>query len=297
MLVRVIIVDNDEHGHLEPLVQSLAGCGLQLMLVSEPSPGKSAALNAALAIADADYVGFVDDDEELTPGWFDVVYRTLNGGQWDFAGGRCLPRWPFPPPAWLPDGCSGVLGLVDSGPQARPFGRDFPGILSGGNAVVSLPLLRRIGGFSTALGPRRTHRFLSGEDEEMYLRLLEAGARGIYVPDLAVYHYIHPHRLTRDYYRRWFFWNGVAKAMVAQRHRQPVPYLFGIPRYVFGHAVRGLASMPAALVARSANFGNELPLWHMAGFIYGRQFYEGRREPIGQVCPPALPARDLALMG
>jgi glycosyltransferase involved in cell wall biosynthesis len=296
MSARILVIDNDPDGNLRPIIESLTGNKLPILLLSEAAPGKSTALNAAIAVSDADYVGLVDDDEELTPDWFNIVFRAIGDGGWDFLGGPCLPRWPFPPPEWLPDGCSGVLGIVDSGPDVRPFGPDFPGILSGGNAVVRLPLLRRIGGFSTALGPRMSHRFLSGEDEEMYLRLLEAGARGIYIPELAVHHHVHPHRLAKPYYRRWIFWNGTAKAMVARRHQQPVPYLLGVPRYVFGRALRGLVSLFGPPFTSRGRFGNELSIWHLAGFLYGRHFYSGRNDGLSRPADAPMPARDLALL-
>ena len=52
----------------------------------------------------------------------------------------------------------------------------------------------------------------------MYLRLLDAGARGQYLPDLLVQHVVHPDRLSKRYFRSWCFWNGASKgvALTAQ---------------------------------------------------------------------------------
>jgi glycosyltransferase involved in cell wall biosynthesis len=288
LAVQIVVIDNDATFSAGKLLEHAPPSAIPVIVFSEATPGKSSALNAAIAASTADYVGLLDDDEEMSPAWFEVVHRWLNRGDWDFLGGRCLPIWPAAPPAWLPEDCSGVLGIVDPGDSVRPFGRDFPGILSGGNAVVRLPLLRSLGGFSAALGPRRTHRLLSGEDEEMYLRLLEASAKGLYVPELVVHHRIHPYRLRKAYYRRWLFWNGTAKALIAARHRQPVPYFGGAPRYVYGRALRSvlrLVAMPSR--KRSATFADELSLWHLAGFIYGRRFYNGRHDALIPTVPDA----------
>ena len=107
----------------------------------------------------------------------------------------------------------------------------------------------------------------------MYLRLLAVGARGQYLPDLVVHHYVHPERLTRRYYRSWCFWNGASKGVLGRRHALRVRQLAGVPRYAFGDAVRGLLGWIGAVARggpRSARMAGELPAWHLAGRIYGR---------------------------
>jgi GT2 family glycosyltransferase len=78
--------------------------------------------------------------------------------------------------------------------------------LPGGNAVIRRAVLERCGPYATDI--LRTHaRLLSGEDADMYERLLAVGAQGFYTPDLIVFHHIFPERLTKRYFRRWAFWN------------------------------------------------------------------------------------------
>jgi len=118
----------------------------------------------------------------------------------------------------------------------------------------------------------------------MYLRLLDAGARGQYLPDLVVHHYVHPDRLTRRYYRSWCFWNGASKGVLGRRHPLRVRQLAGVPRYAFGDAVRGLLRWGGAVVTyrpASMRMAGELPAWHLAGRIYGRylQRHDVRRQP------------------
>lgn len=281
--LRVIVVDNDAAGDLAALRRWLVETPppFPITVVHEPRPGKSTALNTALSLASADYVGFLDDDEEVDASWFRVVARELAGGIHEFIGGRSLPLWEAPPPPWLPRASPAVLGIVDPDVPAQPYSRQFPGILSGGNAVVSFNLMRRVGGFAAELGPRRERRLLSGEDEDLYWRLLDAGARGRYVPDLVVFHRVHPERLQKRYFRAWHFWNGTAKGLLSRARPQAVPQVAGVPRYLVGAAFRGVLRWALALATRDADgrLSHELPFWLLSGFVYGRHIHDTVREP------------------
>lgn len=109
----------------------------------------------------------------------------------------------------------------------------------------------------------------------MYLRLLEQGARGQYLPDLVIYHYIADSRLTREHYRKWCFWRGVSQGLMDRRHPMPVTYLAGVPRFLWGRAARALMRLAAKPGTRPAHetFGDELSVWDVTGYFYGRHIY------------------------
>jgi len=111
----------------------------------------------------------------------------------------------------------------------------------------------------------------------MYLRLIASGAKGFYLPDLVVYHYIHPERLTKRYYRHWCFRRGVSSGILDRKQPKKVHYFMGVPRYLFGQAARGVVQILKGVVKRGENpsekFSNELSFWDLAGFFYGKHFY------------------------
>ena len=149
----------------------------------------------------------------------------------------------------------------------------------GGNAVLRRSTLERVGLYATSLS-RNSKRLLAGEDEDMYRRLLGSGARGLYLPDLVIHHYVPPERLTKRYFRRWCFWNGVSHGLIERERRTPVAYLLGVPRYLYGRAARGMLKVARGALSRedrARNFSDELVVWDFAGFFYGKHFYRAAR--------------------
>jgi glucosyl-dolichyl phosphate glucuronosyltransferase len=278
MTARVTVVDNASTDGTRTLVREwMPRFGGRLHYLFVATPGKPHALNAGIAATDGHLVGLIDDDEEIDAAWFETIGREFDDGT-DFIGGKCLPNWEAPRPAWLGQRYLGVIGWVDPGPEPRPMDASYPGILMGGNAVIRRALLERAGPYSTALS-RTGARLLGCEDEDMYHRLLALGARGRYVPDLVIYHHVPAARLTRRYFRSWCFWRGVSLGVMERDRRTPVPHLLGVPRYRIGAAIRAAAARIVRPLAGSRAYGDaerfedELACWDLAGLAWGRHFH------------------------
>ena len=143
---------------------------------------------------------------------------------------------------------------------------DYDGTLLGGNCIIRRDDLARVGPYNTSL-----HR---AQDHDMYLRLLQAGAKGKYMPDLIILHLIHPSRATKAYFRRWCFVYGRSMMFMDRAHPQPVARLFGIPRYVVGAAIRKAITLVPRLLRSGTRasllFDAELDWWTLAGFVRER---------------------------
>ncbi len=289
MDVRVTVVDNNSKDQTKQIVEEFKpGFAGRLTYLFEGRAGKSFALNSGIAATTGELVGMIDDDEEIDKGWLLRAHSAFIENDIDFIGGPYVPRWGAERPAWLPMDYLGVIGWVDSGDEVRPYGADFPGILMGGNIVIKRSVLSKAGPYSTRLGPT-AKLLLRGEDDDMYHRLLAIGARGLYLPDLIVHHFIPAERLTKRYFRRWCLWRGVGMGMLDRQHPQAVPYLFGVPRWLYGRAARGFVGKATALPLRTQPdraFSNELAVWDLAGFFYGRHFYRAPSAEIGSLEKP-----------
>lgn len=279
MKVRVTVLDNNSIDETRATVEAMRpDFDNRLDYIFEPRQGKSHALNTGIERTSGDLIGIIDDDEEIDGNWYARVYQAFDEQpELDFIGGPYIPRWGAERPAWLPDSYGAVIGWVDGGDHVTPFDANYPGMLMGGNCVLTRRVLERVGGFSTALG-RTARGLMCCEDEDMYRRLLLAKAYGLYLPDLIIYHYVPPARLTREYYRRWCFWNGVSRGWLGKTSRESVAYLGGVPRYLYGNAARGLAAIAAGILRAGdgqakKRFTRELAVWDLVGFFYGVHFY------------------------
>src|SRR5690606_28680361 len=105
----------------------------------------------------------------------------------------------------------------------------------------------------------RTGRSLLGQEQaEFFARARAAGARGLYAPAMEVHHHVPAGRLTKDYYRRWWFWKGISRARVdAMHHRtelgldlRTVPYIARAPRLSWGGLARSGLRLAAATARR-----------------------------------------------
>lgn len=248
----------------------------RVFVLHERRRGKSRALNLGIAATSGDLIGMIDDDEEVDQHWLQVIAGAFQDPGLDFIGGPYVACWDTPPPAWVPHEYMAVLGSADNGPVRREYNQQFPGIVKGGNAIVRRRTLQRVGPYAEYLGPGGGARLFSCEDEEMYLRLLEHGARGRYEPGLIVYHHVSIARLTPEYYRRWCFWRGVSRGLMDRRHPLPVPYLAGVPRFLYGRAMWSLVRLGRGLSTPQAarqRLRDELRVWDLVGYFFGRHVY------------------------
>jgi glycosyltransferase involved in cell wall biosynthesis len=280
--VAVTVVDNNSTDGTRQVVESFQKkFGDRIQYCFEPQQGQSHALNKGIMSASGDLVGMVDDDEEVDRNWFKVAFETFLTRPLDFIGGPYIPNWSSPPPDWLPSEYGGVVGWVDGGDEELPYDRNYPGILMGGNAVFRRSILSEIGLYTTWLG-RTDKGLLTGEDEELYGRLLAHGAKGMYLPNLIIYHRVLPERMTKKYFRRWCFYRGVSLGLLDRKRKLPCAYLFGIPRWHYRKAFQGVVSMMKHLVVKAKNparaFADELGFWDWLGLVYGRHFRKAPAE-------------------
>ena len=278
--VGITVVDNNSTDGTRQVIESFGvRSGGRVRYCFERQQGRSHALNAGVTATSGELVGVIDDDEEIDSQWFKIAFAAFKTRDVDFIGGPYVPRWSITPPVWLPPEYGSVVGWVNGGDEEVPFDENYGGILMGGNAVFKREILLRVGLYTTWLG-RTDKGLLSGEDEELYNRLLASGAKGMYLPSLKIYHHVSAERLTRKYFRSWCFWRGVSLGLLERTRKQQVAYLFGLPRWQYRSAARGLVSGVTGLFVNPKEerkaFASELALWDFLGLFYGRHF---RRSP------------------
>jgi len=289
----VIVVDNNSTDHTRELVAEISKqFPVELRYLFEGEQGKPAALNSGIAIARGDVIAFTDDDHRFEPDWLHQAAIGLERFGCDYVGGKILPLFEGSFPRWLSTSSGrhrAVIGMADYGPQAHEFA-DKPAM--GGNLVVRREAFARVGLWDNRLG-RRGKTLLGQEQREWCMRARAGGLRGVYIPEMVVYHIVPEERLQKQYFRRWFYWHGISRAILHENFGldmespedtvldfSKVPRLAGVPRYMFRTFLTEVVKMFKALAKRDVAeaFDQELWLWFFAGVL--RQRWKNRRVPI-----------------
>ena len=290
-----IVVDTNSTDDTRAVVAAAARTfPVPLHYVFEPEQGRSPALNAGIRRAAGDIIVTTDDDVRVEADWLTRAREALQRPGCDYVGGRVLPIWGGPRPAWLPDHGGkhwAVIALLDYGAAPLEFGARVP---LGVNMAFRRDAFDRAGLFDPHTG-RKAGTLLGQEVREWCIRARAAGVRGWYAPELSLRHIIPAARLNKRYFRRWFYWRGISRAMLYEKAGLdmeapertttaggPGPHVLGVPRYLYRKA---LSSLGASVWARLrgdafAAFDHELWIWFFAGILRQR-WKDGRRVRAG----------------
>jgi glycosyltransferase involved in cell wall biosynthesis len=290
----VIVVDNNSSDDTRDAVADAArSFPAPLRYLFEGQQGRSPALNAGIRAAAGDIIATTDDDVRVPADWLNRAAEGLARLNCDYVGGRVLPIWEGPRPEWLPNHGGrhwAVVALLDYGPDPLEFGSRVP---LGVNMAFRRSAFDRAGLFDPYTG-RRAGTLLGQEVREWCIRARRAGARGCYIPELTLHHIIPADRLRKPYFRRWFYWRGISRALLYERSGfdmeapeqttldfSTVPHVIGVPRYLYRKALMSaLAWARDSIRGRRVDaFEHELWLCFFTGIVRQRARDTGWRRP------------------
>jgi glycosyltransferase involved in cell wall biosynthesis len=244
--VEIVVVDNNSSDETAQVVDRAASAGpLPVRYLLERQQGKSFALNAGLCLTRGDIIALTDDDVLPSQEWLVRIVANFRAEDIVFVFGKVLPRWEVPPPAEMltlrARDIWGPLALIDygNGPDrydAASFGRKRLPV--GANLAIRRDAVEQVGGWRTDLG-RVDNTLIAGEDHELCVRRFRARLyAGVYDPTVEVRHLVPASRLTRRYFRSWFYWHGrtmarMADAVYLDVDLARVPSVGGVPRFVY----------------------------------------------------------------
>jgi cellulose synthase/poly-beta-1,6-N-acetylglucosamine synthase-like glycosyltransferase len=267
----VIVVDNNSTDDTREVVRMWEGRDARVRYVFEARQGVSHGRNAGIAEARAPVIAFTDDDICVGADWVAGVHRAfLDHPETGFVGGRVVPEWSAPPPAWLTAEHWAPLALIDYGDEPFPVGPERPICLLSANLALRRDALHRMGGFSPAL-QRVKDGIGSMEDAELQHRL--AGVKGMYVPSLRAVAPVEPERATRAYHRRWHTGHGGFNArMRAEDFERSSWRLLDVPAHVYRQALTSAVGWLAGVARADTEraFRAEVQLRFAAGFLLRR---------------------------
>jgi glucosyl-dolichyl phosphate glucuronosyltransferase len=142
----------------------------------------------------------------------EIERRTL-----DCACGAVLPRWAAAPPRWLGPRLYSKLAIHDQ--RAIDGGAPMEALRNYFSANVGFhrEAFERFGRFREDLGVVGGNP-LSGEDTDLFARVISLGGKVGFAPRARVHHLIGAERMTRAYFRHKSFAFGVGSAYAGGRH-------------------------------------------------------------------------------
>jgi glucosyl-dolichyl phosphate glucuronosyltransferase len=285
----LIVVDNKSTDHTRTVVEEESvSFPAPLRYLYEPEQGRYAALNAGIRAATGKIIATTDDDARVESDWLTTAAAALAELGCDYVGGKVWPIWKGARPDWLPNAPGGghwaVLALQDYGEKPREFGVNGTPWPLGINTAARRETYERIDLFDNRLG-RKAGTLRNQAQREWHLRARAAGLRGFYVPNMIVHHVVEPERLKKRYFRRWYYWHGISRAILftklgvdmdapdnSQLDFSKVPRVAGVPRYMYRTLAIHTAELIRARLRRDivAAFEHELWLWFFAGILKQR---------------------------
>jgi len=219
-----IVVDNNSTDDTARTIEASAhDAPFPIRRVFEARLGSSFARNRAVDESTADFIFFIDDDVIVERDWAAELLATLRARNLDAACGMVLPRWSSAPPEWLGPSLWVKLAVHDqrtisaSSPEAVEHLVNY----FSANVGFRRTAFERFGNFREDLGVVGGNP-ISGEDTELFSRIMTRGGTIGFAPRAIVHHMIPPERMTRAYLRRKSFAYGVGSAFAGGKsHNRP----------------------------------------------------------------------------
>ena len=259
---RVVVVDDGSVDDTCDLAHAAIGADPRFTLISTANRGPACARNTGWRAASTDWVAFTDDDCLPQPGWLAGLLAEAEAAEADVVQGQTVPD-----PTVRTDGPPWFVRSLRV--------RSWSGRFQTCNLLVRTALLQELDGFDETFGRP------IGEDTDLGLRMLGAGATTAFAAEAEVHHRVLP-MTYRQFLRRRSHWaqvvqlvkvNPDARAIFPHRyvaHRSHAAFWVSLPLVGWALAQRLWAVPLVALVAYSAmrsyksrdRGGN--PLWRMA---------------------------------
>jgi glucosyl-dolichyl phosphate glucuronosyltransferase len=260
----LILVDNNSQDNTQVIAEKFIKNGrLKLQYVFEEQQGLSYARNRGIKHARGEIIAFTDDDVIIDQHWLLNIHKAFTEYQASCVGGKILPIWEIPKPKWLMEDLYHVLALLDYGDN--PFYMKSP-LIWGANLAVKADMFDKYGLFNINLG-RTPEKLTASEEYDFLKRLLDGGENILYYPKAVIYHCIPENRITKNYFRRWKFYN--AESTVVRLRFLNSNYLWILPySRMIKILLNGILYSISLLTLSPARFKYELQIIHDLSFIY-----------------------------
>lgn len=206
----ICVIDNGS----TPALDAAGLGGGSLRVVREERPGLLAARLCGLHSTTGRYLVFIDDDTVPEPDFLAAAVAFMDAHpHMGTAGGKILPRYLSPPPAWI-ESVAWLLAVRDNGPRPLQWSAQGGAPLPNWTPIGAGLLVRRaalVPGYLRHVAAHSTeieHISWRGqgvggvEDKDLVLHCLRAGWSTGYTPSMVLHHIIPPSRMQLAYFEK-----------------------------------------------------------------------------------------------
>ncbi len=212
----ILVVDNASTDGTAEAVRAFQDqhAAANIRYLFEPRQGLGYSRNTGWRAAMGRFVAYLDDDARAEEHWLERALNLLESPEgWLCVGGPIYPFYTSPRLVWFQD----RYEVHTWGDSPRPL---QPGeSLSGSNMTWRKEALEQAGGFGEDLGVSGD-KLSVGEETIVFRRLWRSGnePRFYYTPELLVYHWVAPYKMSVKYYLKRYFVTGQE---AVRQDRQP----------------------------------------------------------------------------
>jgi hypothetical protein len=228
----ILLVDSASPEAAAAELKSLAAAH-EARLIRLDHVGISLARNAGAWAARTRFIAYLDDDAIPATDWVESILNAIAqpGRPPALIGGRILPKWEAPLPAWWPASLRGVLSIIEHEGCGEYRTPAVPRGLEpyAANMVVHVLSLLAAGGFGGAVG-RYGSSLLSDEEVQLAWTLQDAGYSVRYDSRIVVHHQIQARRMEPSWLLSRMYWQGASTVLTRRLLQQPESVWRELPR-------------------------------------------------------------------
>jgi glucosyl-dolichyl phosphate glucuronosyltransferase len=216
-LYEIILVNNNSTDNTEQISLNFkkSNPNINFKYFVEEQQGLSYARNRGIKESSGDIITFIDDDAHAEPHFLSKTVEYLDRNtEIAVVGGKIHLDYETEKPKWVTHYLESLFGYYDLGEKEKLFTKTkYP---RGSNMSYRKTVFDKHGGFDVELG-RKGNNLAGNEEKEIFVRIYNNGEKGLYFPDLLVYHAVPIERTKKEFIKKQAIgagkseWNRVKK--------------------------------------------------------------------------------------
>ena len=223
-LFEVIVVDNGSTDNTKEICETYRNQIHNLRYYYDTTPGLHVGRHLGLKMAKAENLVYADDDIEAFPTWLEGIAEAFQDNEVVLVGGKNLPKFETEPPDWIlkmwekdqnGNRILGYLSILDLGDEKKEIN---PYHVFGCNFSIRKSVLLEAGGFHPDAMPQELIKYRGDGESHVSRYILEKGYKTLYHPKASVYHLVPSSRLSKEYFCRRAYNEGISYSYTQLRN-------------------------------------------------------------------------------